>query len=391
MKITNYNLQNHKSITAGLLILGMSAGGYVQAGPMVQYGEQGFIQFNYAFQFWGQNRGYTSATDNGDTNDFFLRRNRITLLGQYNDYVGYYAQIEAGNDSKGGSDDRPVYYRDAYLTLDYSDPIRFIAGRFKNTFSRENLEACLEPLTLDRAESLAYTPYGGTRDTGVAMWGNLADGMFQYRLMVSDGREGEETVSDSLRITGRVHVSLFDPEYDYGYRGTYLGTQQVLTIGASFDQQADIAYGSFATREDPRDYSASTFDIFYEQPFGFGTVTLSGAVFDYSIDGFPTDPDPELNANVEREGWYAKAGYLLPENVGIGRLQFFVRAEETEYGSGTGLSDQSWNSIGANYYINGQSLKVTVEHASIEFDEQHATNPALQDYDQTTVGLQMIF
>ncbi|MFP3874277.1 MAG: selenite/tellurite reduction operon porin ExtI [Thiohalophilus sp.] len=391
MNITRNDTQWRKGWAAACVALGLAAGGSAQAGPTLDYGEQGFLQLNYAVQFWGQSRGYTSSTDDGDSNDFFLRRNRITLMGQYNDYVGYYAQLEAGNDSKGGNDDRSVYYRDAYLTLDYSDPVRFIAGRFKNTFSRENLEACLEPLTLDRAESLAYTPYGGTRDTGVAMWGNLADGMFQYRVMVSDGREAEETVTDSLRLTGRVHVSLLDPEYDYGYRGTYLGTQQVLTIGASFDQQDDIAYGSFSTREDPRDYSASTVDIFYEQPFDFGTVTLSGAAFDYSVDGFPTDPDPELNANVEREGTYAKAGYLLPNKVGMGRLQFFVRAEETEYGEELGLSDQSWNSLGANYYLDGQSLKVTFEHASIEFDEEHATNPALQDYDQTTVGLQMIF
>ncbi|MFO1298460.1 MAG: hypothetical protein U1F25_19665 [Rubrivivax sp.] len=42
--------------------------------------------------------------------------------------------------------------------------MRFIAGRFKNTFSRENLEACLEPLTMDRAEVLSYTPFAGTRE-----------------------------------------------------------------------------------------------------------------------------------------------------------------------------------------------------------------------------------
>ncbi len=68
--------------------------------------------------------------------------------------------------------------RDAYVTLDYTDGLRFIVGRFKNTFTRENLEACLEPLTLDRSETLAYSPFGGTRDTGVALWGNLADAKF---------------------------------------------------------------------------------------------------------------------------------------------------------------------------------------------------------------------
>ncbi|MCW8828077.1 MAG: selenite/tellurite reduction operon porin ExtI [Gammaproteobacteria bacterium] len=371
------------------LALAISSMG-AHAGPSFQVGDQGYMELSYAVQIWAQNRGYTSSTDNGDMTDTFLRRNRITLNGQYNDYIGFYAQLEAGNDSKGGEDDRSVYYRDAYLTLDYRDELRFILGRYKNTFSRENLEACLEPLTLDRS-TMSYTPFGGSRDTGATVWGNLADAMFQYRLSVSDGREADEVVKDSPRITGRVHVSLFEPEYSYGYRGTYLGTQKVLTIGAAFDSQSDVAYDNYGARDGTRDYDATTYDIFYEQPFSFGTLTASAAAFDYSVDGYPVDPDPALTPWVEREGNYVKVGYLFPKPVGMGRLQLFARGDDVEYGEGTGLSDTSMTSFGANYYINGQSLKVTLEHASMEFDEQHPTNPALQDYDQTTLGLQVIF
>lgn len=361
------------------------------AGPEFQVGEQGYLQLNYAVQIWTQHRDFTSATDNGDAWDTFLRRNRITLTGQYNDYVGFYAQLEAGSDSKGGNDERSVYYRDAYLTLDYNDALRMIVGRYKNTFSRENLEACLEPLTMDRAELLAYTPYGGTRDTGVTLWGNLADAKFQYRISISDGREGNDVVADSPRITARVHVSLLDPEYSYGYRGTYLGTQKVLTVGASYDTQANIAYGNYITHTDARDYTAKTVDIFYEYPYSFGTLTASAAWMNYSIDGYPANPDPSLTPLVEREGAYAKVAYLLPEPLGIGRLQLFARMEETDYGNGTGLSDQKWKSFGANYYINGQSLKASIEHAMVEFDVEDPSNASLQDYTQTTLGLQMIF
>jgi hypothetical protein len=349
------------------------------------------MEINYSIQIWNQSRDYTSATNNGDVNDTFLRRNRVTFLGQYSDVVGFYAQLEAGNDSKGGQDNRPVYYRDAYLTVDYTDAVRFIVGRYKNTFSRENLEACLEPLTMDRGESLPYTPYGGTRDTGGTIWGNLADAMFQYRLSISDGREGEYVVKSSPRITGRIHVSLLDPEYSYGYRGTYLGTQKVLTIGASVDSQSDIAYGDYANKTDPKDYQAYTYDIFFEYPYSFGTITASAAYFDYSVDGYPGNPDPEMTPWIERDGSYVKAGYMFPEPLGIGRLQLFARGEETNYGDGTGLSDQTWTSVGANYYINGQKLKVSFEYAQVEFDQQSTTDASLQDYDQATLGLQMIF
>lgn len=376
-------------VTAALAGLGATG---ALAGPMIQYGDQGFVTLNYAVQVWSQYTDFTSATDSGSEYDTFLRRNRITLSGQHNDYIGFYAQLEAGNDSKAGEDDKSVYYRDAYLTFDYSDALRFIAGRFKNTFSRENLEACLEPLTLDRSTTLAYTPFGGTRDTGVAMWGNLADARFQYRIMAADGREGDEVVKDSPRLTARVHWSPWDPEYDYGYRGTYLGTRKVLTIGAAYDYQPDVAYADYPGRTDAKDYEAWTADIFAEYPGEGGTFTGSAALFDYSTgNAINESPDPDLPLNSELEGYYAKFGYLMPEPVGIGRLQFFARHENRDYDYPGDQFDHDWNSIGANYYIDGQQLKVTFEYADIDYEVEDPSNNRLQDHNQATLGVQLIF
>ncbi|MCZ2099409.1 MAG: OprO/OprP family phosphate-selective porin, partial [Anaerolineae bacterium] len=108
------------------------------AGPTIQLGDQGSLTITYALQGWMQHRSFASDTHSGSATDAFLRRNRLTFSGQYNDYVGFYAQFEAGNDSRFGEDNKSVYYRDAYVTLDYRDDLRFIVGRFKNTFSREN-------------------------------------------------------------------------------------------------------------------------------------------------------------------------------------------------------------------------------------------------------------
>ena len=375
------------------LALALAAGSTgVQAGPTITYGDEGFVTLNYALQVWAQSRDFTSATDDGSSTDFFLRRNRITLSGQFNDYIGFYTQLEAGNDSKGNLNDRSVYYRDAYITFDWTDAMRFIVGRFKNTFTRENLEACLEPLTMDRAETLAYTPFGGSRDTGVAMWGNMADGLFQYRLMVADGREGDEVVKDSPRLTGRVHLSLWDPEYDYGYRGTYLGTRKVLTIGAAYDYQGDVAYENYPDRRQPADYKAWTTDIFLEYPARIGTFTASSAYMDYSTDdAINMFPDPQLPVTSDMEGYYVKAGYMFPEKIGLGRLQLFARYEDLDYGISNGLYDNTWMSAGFNYYIYGQQLKVSFEYAKIDYNEEDPSNAALQDYDQATLGLQLIF
>ncbi len=367
--------------------------GLVMAGPSFQVGEEGSMKIDYSLQIWMQQRDFRSASNSGDSFDTFLRRNRLTFYGQYNDWVSYYAQIEAGGDSRYGNDNRSVYYRDAYVTLDYSDPVRIIAGRFKNTFSRENLEACLEPLTLDRAEVISYTPFGGTRDTGVALWGNLADATFQYRVMISDGREGEEVAKDSPRITARFHWSPLDPEYDYGYRGTYLGTKEVFTIGIGFDQQADVAYSDYTAKTGMVDYTASTVDVFYEKPTSHGTYTITGAILKYEADDAINNPDhdPALPVTTELEASYLKAGYLFADKMGIGRLQLYTRLESSDYKYTATNLDQSLTTFGANYYIDGQNLKVTAEFSQVDFDDDSLTDASLQDYSQITAGLQVIF
>lgn len=372
-------------------LIGLAAAAH--AGPTITFGKEGSLTFNYSLQAWAQQRDFTSPTDAGKTTDFFLRRNRLTFSGQYNDLVGFYANLDAPGDSRGGQDDRSVFFRDGYITFDHSDPLRFIVGRFKNTFTRENLEACFDPLTMDRAELLSYTPWGGSRDTGVAMWGNLADGRVNYRVMLADGREGNPVVKDSPRLTARIHVSLLDPETDYGYRGTYLGTKRVLTIGAAVDRQAKVAYGDSVGMTDPKDYKAWTVDVFYEQPTSAGTFTLSGAKVKYDTGKvhFGLSPDAELPAGTDLEGHYLKFGYMLPGRVGPGRLQFFGRSEKSTYNQPMGYRDQKWNSLGLHYYIDGQQLKLSAEFADVKFDVQNPGNPAQRDYRQFTTGLQFIF
>lgn len=390
----NMKLKAKKNSLVGLLPVGAlllaAFSAPAQAGPTIPFGEGSYLTINYALQVWGQNRGYTSATNSASKSDFFLRRNRLIFNGQVDDYVGFFAQLEAGNDGYNSTDNKGVTYRDAYITIDYSDAARFVVGKFKNTFSRENLEGCYDPLTLDRAEWLAYTPWGGTRDTGVAMWGNLGDGQFQYKLMSANGRNDANAPRKTPRLTARAHWSFFDPETDYGYVGTYMGTKTVLTVGLAVDSQKEVAYSDFLTKSKPQDYKASTVDFFYEQPFASGTYTLSGAAMRYktgnAING--TSVDPLLPQTSELGGGYLKGGYMLPEKVGAGRLQFFGRVEKMTYHLTSRYGDRKWNGIGANYYINGQKMKITGEFARAKFDIQNPNDPSQRDYKQATIGLQ---
>lgn len=361
------------------------------AGPTIQFGDEGSLTFTYALQAWYQNRDYSAANAKSE-NDFFLRRNRLALSGQFNDYVGFYFQVEGGGFPGA---DNSLFVRDAYVTIDYKDELRFMVGEFKNTFSRENLEACLEPLTLDRSELLAYSPFGGTRDKGVAIWGNLFDAKLQYRAMLAEGRDDAANPEDNLRMTARVHYSFLDPEYNYGYLGTYLGTQKVFTIGAAYDYQPNVVYADYLLRSDPKDYKAWTADAFFEYPTASGVYTASAAYFKYDSDDVTNAaPDANYPINGDLKGYYAKLGYMLPNKVGMGRLQFFARHDKADYGIKTGNAeyyDRSISSVGANYYINGQNLKLTVEYADVDFDTPHPLFTQLQDQKLLTLGLQFIF
>lgn len=368
----------------------MAWAGTAQAGVTINVDDQRYLTIDYSLQAWAQASSYTSATDGGSSTDFFLRRNRLTFSGQYNDLIGFYAQLEAGNEGKDGDNDKSVYYRDAYVTIDYADGARFILGRFKNTFSRENLEGCLEPLTLDRS-LMSYTPFGGTRDDGIAIWGNLADAALQYRVMVADGREGDEVAKKSPRVTARVHWSALDPEFDYGYRGTYLGTRKILTIGAAYDYQPDVAYANYATRSDAKDYKAWTVDGFFEYPFGFGTVTLSSAYLHYGVgDAINQAPDANLPSNTELHASYVKGGYLFPQKIGVGRLQVFARHDRSDYNLNSGYLDNQLNGGGLNYYIDGQQLKLTLEYDDVDYHRADPSSQAAQDNWQLTLGFQLI-
>jgi len=84
-------------------------------------------------------------------------------------------------------DDHDFYVLDAQIRYKFNNAFQVLLGKFKHNLTRENLEACFEPLTMDRSV-FVYTPYRSSRDKGVAVWGNLFDDKFQYRLDVMEGR-----------------------------------------------------------------------------------------------------------------------------------------------------------------------------------------------------------
>lgn len=374
------------------------------AGPTWTFGpeDQGRLRLDYKGQFQFNYRDTGSeANGDGDTAEFNFRRNRISLIGAYGPSMGIYVQTEFREDNNmgpvgvGDGDNSDFEILDAQLRFKYSNALRVRLGKFKYNLTRENLEACEAPLSLDRSLFIRAPLVDGTRDMGVAAWGNLLDNKFQYRLDIMNGRnDAASAPTSNLRYTARAHYSLWDAEKSYGYKGTYLGDKKVFTVGAAYSFEKDVAYGDVAGLTDAVDYNAWTADVFIEYPMDeIGDFTFSAAYVDYDLDDAFKGADPDSGVtglNGEKNGGYAKVAYMLATQP----LQFFVRAENWSFAELNEIFDQEidWYGGGVNYYFRGQKLKLTAQVAQTDFDKEgtfgdHKT----EDFVTFSTQLQLIF
>jgi len=395
------------SILSGVVLGTALLAGTAFAGPKMTFGpnDEGALQIDYKGQFQMTVRDTGSGDNNDDTTtNFGFRRNRLALMGKYGDMLSLYVQTEfseesnvntlgVGNNSNLGSD---FEFIDAVMRFKLNDSFHVNVGKFKYNLSRENLEACEMPLTLDRSLFIR-TAYTTTRDEGVAVWGNLFDDVFQYRAEVMEGREavsGDTAPSSNFRYGVRGHVSLLDPEDDYGYKGTYLGKKKVLTFGGAYQFEPEVAYGDTVAKNDEKDYQAWTLDAYLEYPVeGVGTFTVSGAYEDVDLDDAYKGNNPDIDSyglNGQKNGWYVKAGYLLPSLP----LQFFGRYEKWTFANLNNIYDQDidWYGGGVNYYFRGQNLKLTAEVSQTDFDKEGTVGGVRsEDFTQVITQLQLIF
>ena len=102
-----------------------------------------------------------------------------------------------------------------------------------------------------------------------------------------------------------------------------------------------------------------------------GTVTASAAYEKVDLDDAYSGASPTRAPSGlfgEKNGWYAKGGYLLPGTP----LQVFGRYEKWRFAQLANVYDQTidWYGFGANYYVWGQNLKLTAEWSKTDFDQE---------------------
>ncbi len=377
--------------------------GLAYAFPPFEIDDGKYLKIFYDAQFGYNYRDTGSGPDGtSDTNEFNFRRNRLGFIGTYNSNVSFYFQTEYIEDRQVGplttdisDEEKNFYVLDAQVRLKYNDALHLRLGKFKHNLTRENLEGCFTPLTMDRS-LFVYAPYKTSRDKGAVVWGNLFNKKIQYKFDVMEGKTSgvSPSPSSNFRYTGRIHFTFLDPEKNYGYKGTYLGKKKVFTIGASYQYEPDVVYSDVANADGEKDYNAYSLDAFFEYPFSFGTITASAAYLDVSFDDAYKGDDPDQTVtglNGQKNGYYAKIAYMYPKKIGPGLFQVFYRYDGFTFAKYNNYYDNdiSWFGVGFNYYIYGQNLKITGQYSETDFDKENPNDPDCQDFKTFQLFLQV--
>ncbi len=371
------------------LIFFLMMAGPAFAGFKFEIDENSKGEIGFWTQLWFQ---YVEDGKNGieDLNDFMIRRAYLYLKGQVTEHIGFFTHIASDRVGQDGLD-RPslglgsgVAWRDLWITFKLSDAFMIQPGRmyvpltrnFGTTSTKAMLTGDLPFFQGGVKGGIFYAQKVG-RDDGVMIWGNPLDGLFQYRLMVSEGVEDGSNPEDNLRFAGRISLNLLEPETGFYNQGTYLGRKKVLALGVGMDRQDDLTLGG---RENQNN-SIWTVDAFFDHPMGDGAITMEAAYIDIN-QCTQTHNFSELAAGDDARLWYVNAGYLFPGTIGPGRLQPYFRYE-------TGDIDQKDETAfitgGFNYYLNGHHAKITLDYTHADHDSDTRDNQNLITL-QFTVG-----
>jgi phosphate-selective porin OprO/OprP len=300
-------------------IAGWSNGFYIQSR------DQNFVA-RVTGQIQADQRWYLNSLDTVDANEFLIRRARFGLESiMFDNYefrlLGDFAgsQLNAINVPPSAL---PVVATpapsivDAYMNVHYWDGLQFLAGRFKQPFSYEQLIQDRYTPFLERSLIDQLTP---NRDIGFMVHGqNLLDRRVDYFLAVSNGEvNGNFDNNSNKDVTSRIVVRPFGP--NEGSFLQYLGFGLSGSMGE--ERQAGVQVNSStsssnvlrtplgvpwltfnaAAAENGERFRLSPEVLYFYGPFGFATQYYTQ---DQSMSAAATGAASLHHTNVLFHGYY---------------------------------------------------------------------------------------
>ncbi len=242
------------------------------------------------------------------------------------------------------------------------------AGRFLPPSDRSNLDGPFYLNNYDFPIVQAYPAIFAGRDNGVAIMKEYAGGKFKWSYGLFEGRTNSTNAdtnpdqADNFLHAARVTYNFWDPEPGYYTTSSYYGAKDVLAVAFVYQHEADGA----GTSTTVGDFTGWNVDVLMEKKLqNGGVVNLEGAYYDYDLD------DKTDASLTQGEGYLLLGSYLIPKQIGWGKVQPYVRyqhfARDTLTGDGGNLTRTEG---GFNYIIDGQNAKISV----LYFSDRNGSN-----------------
>lgn len=242
---------------------------------------------------------------------------------------------------------------DLVAQLEFTEGFNLWLGRMPIPSDRASLSTvwAIAPWTLPGTYS-AYAPFAAgnarpapgprrgdnDRGDGATLWGQIASGTFKYYL----GVFGLDQPTTSPLYSARLAVSLLGTEPGFRSSSTYFGSKDVLALGVGLQHRAgDSRPATVGTPAS--DFDEVNADLLFEKGnSAAGVLDLEGSFA--KLWG-----DNEL-ASYQ---FFVLASYLMPVEIGIGKLQPLVRVQHAGKGKASDASDFSSMDAQLGYIIDG--------------------------------------
>lgn len=372
---------------------------------VIKVDEDTFANTGLKLQIWAQRLGKTTPGDK-DYTDFSINNARIYFSGQVNKFVQFGANLDfaIGNNAQGRtnhSGTASTRVNDAFINLKLMDEFQVMVGLYRLPFSRASLTDSYSYIIPTgygySVRGNYFTPFtigsnvqNGYRDAGLTIWGNIADGMLKYQIGVFDGRFDHVNpvgVKDNLAFSGRIQFTPtmlgFKGEKGFTLADTYLGKQNVLTIGLGYNtQKAQDGAGNSATAK------AWTVDAMWEQKFGDIVPNLQLGYQDRKDIPAVGGTSPTITGKAKDRAYYVQGQLLYDQVVGLGKPALAIRYEKQDDRTASNL-DTDRVGVFLNYYIKGQDAKIQFGADVVSLKNKNVDNR--KNYTDWTLALQTQF
>jgi hypothetical protein len=183
-----------------------------------------------------------------------------------------------------------------------------------------------------------------SRGDGATLWGQIADGTFKYYF----GAFGLDQPNTSPLYSARLVVAVLGAEPGFRSSSTYFGGKDVLALGVGAQHRAGDSRPPTGDTTPASDFNEFNADLLFERgSVAAGVLNLEGSFA--KLWG-----DHEL-ASYQ---FFALASYLMPVEIGVGKLQPLVRLQHA--GKGEAIDAGDFTSVDAQlgYIIDGFHARI---------------------------------